>query len=163
MGMGLQMRRCNAATVDVLRASDGFGAYVAPEDYDELPPGELIDLDKAWHAIHFLLTGAPGEAELPAGALVSGEEVGEGFGLGPARLLSHADVGAFGEFLSTKPDDFVEQTLDFSAMEAARIYPAIWGRKDAEDTEYVAMYFRTLKTFVQAAAAAKDAIVLVIL
>jgi hypothetical protein len=163
MGMCLQMRRCRIAMIADLRAADGFGDFVAPEDFDAVPDGELIDLDKAWHALHFLLAGDPAEAPLPGGALFAGEQVGEDFGLGPARLLSAPEVKAFADFLSMKPDDFVEQTLDFAALEAADIYPEIWDRREREDIDYVAGYFRDLKSFMQSAAKAGDAVVVVLM
>lgn len=152
--MCLQMRRCSADMIARLRAApEAAGDFVVPEDYDALPAGELIDLDKAWHAIHFLLVGAPWDVTMPQGTLLAGEELGEDFGYGPPRLWSVADVKAFDAVLASKPDDFVEKSLDFAALETADIYPTIWDRKDPEDIGYVADYFRILKKFVRETAA----------
>lgn len=164
MGMTLQMRRCSAATVETLRASSGFLEFVTPQDFDAIPDDELIDLDKAWHAIHFLLTGDAWDASLPQGALFAGDPVGGDPEVEPvARLLDPQTVKAFAGYLSAKPEDFVEQAFDFAALEAAEIYPEIWDRKDATDIEYVAHNFRALRSFVQAAAAADEAIVQIIM
>src|SRR5262245_31329189 len=164
MGMTFQMRRCDAAKAQALRAApDEVGGFIAPDDYGAIPPGELTDLDKAWHAIHFLLAGTPGEASFPQGALFAGEGLGDDFGLGPPRLLEAAQVKAFADFLSSKPDDFVEQTIDFAALEDADIYPDIWDREDAEDIEYVADNFRRLKGFVLEAAVRGDSIVMLLM
>jgi len=164
MGMVLQMRRCDVAMVAAFRTSPAtIGDFIAPDDYDSVPAGELIDLDKAWHAIHFLLTGNEGEAGLPQGGLFAGEEIGEDFGLGPPRLLPPQDVKAFAVFLSSKPDDFVEQNLNFASLEEADIYPSIWDRQDPEDIQYVAEYFRSLKSFEHKAATTGDAIVMLLM
>ena len=163
MGMTLQMRRCSVATAETLRANSGFLEFVMPGDYDAVPDSELIDIDKSWHAIHFLLTGEAWSDALPQGALFAGEAVGGDPEVEPvARLLDPETVKAFAGYLSTKPDDFVETTLDFAALEAADIYPQIWDRKDQTDIEYVALFFRGLRSFVQEAAAANEAIVQII-
>lgn len=163
MGMCLQLRRCDVATIAELRANpDAAGDFAAP-DCDTVPEGELIDLDKAWHAIHFLLGGGTDGTHVPRGALFAGEPMGEDFGLGPARLLSVADTKTFADFLRLKPDDFIEQTLDFATLEAADIYPDIWDRQEAEDIAYVAGYFRTLKSFVLASADSGSGIVILLM
>jgi hypothetical protein len=158
------MRRCSVATLAELRASpDRIGTFVAPDDDEAALRRDLISLDKAWHAIHFLLCGNTGLATGPQGSLFAGEELGEDFGYGSPRLLSVAETEAFADFLSSKPDTFVERNFDFGALEAADIYPDIWDRKDPEDIEYVAEYFRTMKAFVRTAADAGEAIFLLIL
>jgi hypothetical protein len=91
--------------------------------------------------------------------LFAGEEIGEDLGYGPPRLLSDLEVRSFATYLSSKPDDFVEQAMDFVALEAAEIYPTIWDRQDPEDIVYVADYFRTLRKFFREAAVAGDVVV----
>ncbi len=164
MGMCMLLRRCDADTMARLRAEpDTAGAFAAPQDYQAVPEGELVDLDKAWHAIHFLLSGSPDSTTVPEGALFAGEELGGDLGLGPARLLSEHDTRFFAAYLASKPDDFVEKTLDFAALEAADIYPDIWDRRDAEDIEYVATYFRSLKELVLEAAVNDNGIVVLMM
>lgn len=164
MGMYMQLRRCSAARLAELRAQpDLVAEFIQPEDYESLPEGEVINLDKAWHAIHFLLSGNTDPALPPQGSLFAGEELGEDFGYGPARVLTPSDVRAFADYLSSKPDDFVEQTIDFKALREADVYPDIWDRDDLEEVEeeieYVAEYFRVLKTFMRKAADAGEAAV----
>lgn len=164
MGMTMALRRCDGDTIARLRAQpDTAGAFVAPEDGQSVPEGELIDLQKEWHAIHFLLVGAPWDADVPVGALLAGEEMGEDLGYDPPRLLTPDKVRAFDAVLSAKPDDFVETTFDFAAVEAAEIYPPIWDRRDPRDIDYIASNFRILKTFVRETAAAGNGIVMVLL
>src|SRR5262245_61651019 len=61
-----------------------------------------MDLDKAWHGIHFLLTGSAWDGEEPLCFLVKGgEEIGdEDFGYGPARILSPNQIAAWADSLS---------------------------------------------------------------
>lgn len=163
MGMYMQLRRCSATRLAELRAQpDLVAEFIQPEDYEGLPEGEVINLDKAWHAIHFLLSGNTDLALQPQGSLFAGEELGEDFGYGPARVLTPSEVQAFANYVSSKPDDFVEQTIDFKALQEADVYPDIWDCDDpeeaAEEIEYVAEYFRTLKTFICKASDAGEAV-----
>lgn len=166
MGMVMQFRRADVATVERLRTggSDAFVAFIAPEDeYDTLVPEQLVDIDKAWHAIHFLLTGTIGHPVMPAGALMAGEPVSDELGYGPARLLNPVEVRQFHAVLASKPDDFVEKTLDFDALHEAKVYPAIWDRRDPEHIGYVSYHFGTLRVFFAGAAQAGDAVVQVLM
>ena len=57
-------------------------------------PGEQLDVDKAWHGLHFLLTGtADGGAEPASYLLTGGEELGDDEDV-QARLLRPAQVRA---------------------------------------------------------------------
>lgn len=162
--MVVQMRRCNSAMLAKLRASpDLVTDFVMPEEFEDIAEGQLIDLDKAWHAIHFLLSGSADEAHMPEGALLAGQGIGEDVGYGPARILLPAEVLAFAGYLGSKPDDFVERHLDFAKLHAADIYPSFWDRKDPHLIKYVADNFRALKAFVGNAAAAGDAIVQILM
>lgn len=166
MGMAMQFRRADAATVARLRAGgpDAFEAFIAPMDeYDVLVPEQLIDIDKSWHAIHFLLTGTIWEPVMPAGALLGGESVSNDLGYGPVRLLSGDEVRQFNAVLAGKPGDFIEKSLDFDALARANIYPDIWSRHDPDDIAYVSHFFDNLRTFFGQAANAGDGVVLTLM
>ena len=66
-------------------------ARAAGPDVEELLHQEheqRFDLDKAWHGIHFLLTGSAWETTPGAGeSVLGGDPVGPDRGYGPARLL----------------------------------------------------------------------------
>ena len=52
-----------------------------------------INIDKAWHGIHFILTGSAWEGDPPlANAVLGGSEIGEDMGYGPARYLTAEEV-----------------------------------------------------------------------
>lgn len=123
---------------------------------DVIEAGGGADLDKAWHGIHFLLTGDPEGGELPAATLLcGGTEVGDDLGCGPARLLTPNEVAAFATFLAGLSLDTFSARFDGAAMMAADIYPNVWTRNpsDGDDgRDYLDQYFAVLtQTFVDAA------------
>ena len=62
-----------------------------------------IDVRKAWHAIHFLLTGEPWAGEMPLGFIIAGGvQIGDvDVGYGPARAFTSGDVRNIDVALST--------------------------------------------------------------
>ena len=140
-----------------------------------------VDVDKAWHGIHWLLTGSPDDRPPaarkrglfrrgapepdPAGAewlaVLSGEPVGYDNGYGPARLLRPEQVAAVAEVLAPLDRDALGGRVDLLAMEAAELYPGIW---DAEDVyeEYLGPSYEVLRDFYVRAAADGAAVLLAI-
>src|SRR5713226_7783659 len=74
---------------------------------------EGLVLKKAWHAIHFVLTGSPLGGDEPLNFLVSeGTPVGEvDVGYGPARVLSSQQVQALATALAAVDPDEVGRLL----------------------------------------------------
>lgn len=115
------------------------------------------DLDKAWHAVHYILNGDAWDGEFPLNFLVSGgEEVGEDMGYGPVRFLSAAET----ELLKNELDkitvaDF-ENRFNAEALATSEIYPAIdW----ADDTRsWLADSYTSIKDYINDAAANKKGI-----
>jgi hypothetical protein len=97
--------------------------------------GDSIDLDKAWHGLHFLLTSTAWEGEPPLDLLVAGgtplDEIEDGYG--PPRLIGAREVAAAHRALSGLSDEVLRARFDPRAMTAADIYPAIWDRDPGED------------------------------
>ncbi len=114
------------------------------------------DLDKAWHGIHWLLTGSAGGGDEPLCYLLAGgEPVGEvDVGYGPARALTSEQVAAWDAALSQIPREELSRRFDPKAMLDADIYPQIWARsiKGEEDTlDYLLQAYGGLRDFVAAA------------
>src|SRR5262245_48672937 len=81
----------------------------AEEPIDEFGPFATLDVDKAWHAIHFLLTGTPWSGPAPWNFVVAGgTEVGDvDVGYGPVRGFTSAQVREISAALhSLPPGDF---------------------------------------------------------
>jgi len=127
-----------------------------------LAEGEVdtIDLDKAWHGIHFMLTGSAWEGEPPLSFLMrGGDELGDvEVGYGPARGMNAGDVKAVAVALQDIDETFMRARFDPAQMMQLDIYPGIWDRDPGEDDSfgYCMEYFAELKAFV-ARAAGRDA------
>lgn len=108
--------------------------------------GDPLALDKAWHGLHFLLTGSSTDTAPPLGAAVlGGREVGEDLGYGPARSLSPAEVSAVAEALGRLTHEDLGARFDPSAMEAEKIYPGQWDEPDNQ--EWLLEAFDEVKTY----------------
>lgn len=123
-------------------------------DYlDELEENEELGrvyLDKAWHGIHFLLTGSVWEGAEPLCYLVKG---GEGIGTEDdwARLLRPNQIADWANSLLTISADDLRKRYDPVAMAKADIYPSIWDRVDEEygNLEYLLDYYEALRSFLE--------------
>ena len=85
---------------------------------------DSIDIDKTWHALHFLFTGSDWEGEFPEGFLVScGEPVGDvDVGYGPARSFTPTEVKRIADFLVNFDRDVLRSRLDPVKMDQLEIY-----------------------------------------
>lgn len=171
MSMIMQMRRATPDDIAKLESSAlAAHDFVVPASSEDKAyhDGSIADLDKAWNAIHFLLTRATkgfagrrlhtlfwrfqNNAELPAGFMMAGTAVGQELAYGPVRLLQPQQIGETSVFLSALPDNFIETNLDFATLHRAGVYPAIWDRKDPDDIIYVSSIFEELRNFISIAA-----------
>jgi hypothetical protein len=123
---------------------------------------ETLSLEKAWHGVHYLLTGSaePG-ATLRSQAVLGGVELGEdpeGFsGYGPARYFRATQVREISAELS-RPELEAEAAARFdpAKMSQMEIYP---GWSGDQDKEWLMDAFRRLRDFYANAAANGRAIV----
>ena len=111
--------------------------------------GEVLDLDKAWHGIHYLLTGTAWEGDPPLNFLVTGgHEVGdEEIGYGPARTLTPLETGEVASALAALSDEQLRARFAPSEMMRLEIYPEIWDRDPAADDTlgYLMEYLEQLR------------------
>jgi hypothetical protein len=141
-------------------------AEPAPPSDDPLwpPPaaGEQLELDKAWHGLHFLLTGtADGGAEPACYLLTGGEEIGDDEDV-HTRLLAPDQVRAMAEHLVALGVDELTRRFDPERMTTLGIYPTvIWTRPEDTDAPraFLLDAFTGLREFVAHAARDGDAIV----
>lgn len=108
--------------------------------YDENHEADALDIDKAWHAIHFILNGSAWEGELPLfNTILGGAELGEDLGVGPVRYLTDEEVKCVALSLSNLSEQELKSRFDPDMMNALEIYPALdWNRQD--EPEYVFAY-----------------------
>jgi uncharacterized protein DUF1877 len=120
------------------------------------PEGEAPDLDKAWHGIHFLLTGTAQDGEPPLNFLVAGgQPVGDiEIGYRPARVYPAAETRQIAAALAGVTDAQVRDRYDPARMRREEVYPDIWGRTDSgqdEGLEYVMENLGILRGILQTA------------
>jgi hypothetical protein len=121
---------------------------------------EALDVDKAWHAIHFALAGRAWPDEGASSLVIfGGEPFGEDLGYGPARLISAADVQAAAAVLADKDPQAVARQLDLSRLDEEDVYPGSWSDDDAASRDYIAYHFDRLRSFYGEAASKNEAVV----
>jgi len=114
-----------------------------------------LSLDKAWHGVHYLLTGEPEES---TGAVLGGTEFGEDEGYGPARYFTPAEVEQLAHALDAPTTaDEAAARYDGDRMLALSIYPGGWD--NADEREWLLGSLAQLREFFRDTAAAGDAIV----
>jgi len=108
----------------------------------------LVDIDKTWDGIVFLLTGAGlSEAAHPltrllfSGQLIDAEQ---DLGYGPAHFLRPAEVAALQPQLAALTAAELKQRFDPAKMTELDVYPGIWQEGD-EAFDYVAGGFATVQ------------------
>ena len=147
-----------------------FGSKAKPAksvaSVENLGEGDKVDLDKAWHSLHFLFTGQAWEGEFPYGFLVScGKPVGEeDVGYGPARSFTPEEVMNIAAFLEAQDEAKLRSSVNPAAMRDAEIYCGA-GDDDTladEEWEYLAGAFQNARQFVRETAARKMAMLVYI-
>lgn len=111
------------------------------QDILEIDPKQYpaLDIDKSWHAIHYLLCGEAGDGRPPMGYVVPLSD--------DTAIECNLDYGAFGltaqqvqeaaEYLNTLDDAAIKELYDFPAMLENDIYPLYSGDNEAEFYEYL--------------------------
>lgn len=142
MGMTASLYAVSEQQIDDLR-SDPALAWTLIDG-----GGAAVHLDKAWHGIHYLLTGTAWEGEGPLGfMLYGGETLGEEEDEAAPRLFDAAAVREVDAALSTLDAGQLRQRYDAQAMLALDIYPGIWGEGE-EALAYCLQNADALKDFV---------------
>src|SRR6266705_602803 len=110
---------------------------------------ERVALHKAWHAIHFVLTGSRLGGDEPLNFLVSeGTPVGEvDVGYGPARVLTSGQVRSLARALAGLAPEDVANRVDLKKLDEAVIYPGNWQRNGI-DVEYVVSSYRQMRELI---------------
>jgi Domain of unknown function (DUF1877) len=123
------------------------------------PEGAHLDIDKAWHAIQFLLTGEPWDGAPPLqNAVMGGTELGdEDVGYGPARGLTPDEVRSVSAVLGRLSGEQLWSAFNEGSFAKADIYPQGWS---SDGKDYVVEHYEALRAFFAAAARSGDAMIL---
>jgi hypothetical protein len=135
--------------------------YPQPSGKGTQAQGEL-DLEKAWHGLHFLFTGTAWEGTEPGCFLLKGgEDLGEeGIGDSVPRLLQPSLVQQFSTFLMRLTEEELTARYDPVRMTKLEIYPEMSDRETG--LEHLLDAFDEVRAFVRTAATEGDAIVILV-
>jgi len=164
MGMiGIFRRLADSDLTSLLDNPTLVHAYLEQEEPAQgFGPFVELDVDKAWHGIHFLLTGTPWAGEAPWNfALAGGSTIGdEEVGYGPVRGFTSRQVRDIASALESLSPEELSQRFDPKAMMEAEIYPEIWDRPTEEDDTraYLTNYYGSLRDFIAGAAGSGEAL-----
>jgi hypothetical protein len=124
--------------------------------------GQLFDLGKEWHTLHYLLTGEssleePSQAPPPLGNVVRGGTPTPFQAIGPVRSLNPDEVRAVADALRHISPEELGRRFDAAAREAPKIYSQRWGE---DEREWLLELYVRLTTFFNKVAAAGDMLLL---
>lgn len=107
---------------------------------------DVIDIDKAWHAIHFTLNGSEWAGIDPFfNVVLGGEPIGEeNVGYGPARGLFPEQVSKTSEALEAIDESEFRSRFNTAGLSKNDIYPQIWD-EGSEALDYIASYYLGVK------------------
>ena len=139
----------------------------ADRPLQQVQDSDEIEIDKAWHGLHFLFTGTAWEGDEPACFLLcGGEEIGNE-DVGPARVLRPDQVSQFATFLAGLSHEELARRYDPTRMTALEIYPeVIWSRPAAPGEsafDYLLEAFEDLRNFVTATSTRGDSLIVSII
>ncbi len=129
---------------------------------DETDDSNLVDIDKAWEGIIFLLTGqCLADADHPLLAvLFSGQVIDndQDLGYGPAHYVTPEQTVELNSQISQITVADLKQRFDPERMIELGIYPEIWD--DSPETfEYLKEYFNIVQQVYREASSKNEAIV----
>ena len=112
---------------------------------------DAVSLEKAWHGLHYLLTGEVWEGNGPLAFLLAGGQHLGGDEEAP-RWFTPDETLQIDQALSGVSDDALWSRFDADEMEQQEIYPGIWDEDEEDLKEEYIGYFQALKRCVAAAA-----------
>lgn len=158
MGMIGHFKRITVAQLAAVMADQNLASDLMFPD-DGLPTNDM-DIDKAWHGLHFLLTGeAYGGAGPLAQAVLGGTEIGEDLGYGPGRYLTVAQVAEVSAALDALSEATLAERFDPESLRSNNIYPGVW-MDGQDDLAYLLHGYQAIRDYYQAAATSADAMLL---
>jgi len=123
----------------------GVESFIYPEDEER---ENNIDIDKAWHGIHYLLSGDAWGGEPPlANVVLGGTAIGDDVGYGPAKYLTAGEVQATADALNEITPDSLRSRYIASDLIKNEIYPDIWDDPEDDAVGYLASWYEALRDY----------------
>jgi hypothetical protein len=104
----------------------GFGKELKEAGFSDGDLCEILDIQKAWHGVHFLLCGEADCQTLLGQVVLGGREIGENVGYGPARFLEPSEVQEISARLAKVGTGEMRMNFDPVKMNSQGIYPGNW-------------------------------------
>lgn len=121
-----------------------------------------VSLEKAWHGLHYLLTGEAWEGDGPLAFLLSGgEQLGDDEE-SPVRWFTPDETILIHQSLSAVTDHELWSRFNPEEMEEQGIYPGIWDEAEEDLQEEYLTYFHELKEVVESATRSGGGLVITI-
>lgn len=160
--IGFLLRATPAELEEYMNDSTLLETKMAEEELDE---EKLVDIDKAWDAIIYLLTGegyATSEHPL-RNVIFSGQLVHEEqeMGYGPAHYNTPEQVAELSALLDKINADELRAKYNPADMEEKDIYPSVW-EDDEEIVTYLLDNFESVRAIYADAAQNGEAVVMFI-
>jgi hypothetical protein len=126
--------------------------FIYTETFTEnLKETDFLDIDKAWHAIDFVLTHDPEIFPL-ADVVLGGREItDEDVGYGSARYLTNEEVKQCHQFIKDITEKEFRSTFNVKEMIEQSIYLAASDEDEDDFFEYVYLHFKHLQDFFEKA------------
>lgn len=146
--IGNLLRVTKTELEEYLKDSSLLESSIYDEETDDENPN-LVDIDKAWDGIIFLLTGQGiANANHPLlRVLFSGQIIDEeqDLGYGPAHYLTPEQVAELNSEISKITIADLKQKYDPKKMAELEVYPTIWEQEGDEAFDYLCEYFVNLQ------------------
>lgn len=122
---------------------------------------EILDIDKSWQAIHYVLCKDIAEGEPPMGYVVPMRnscfmENDDEFDL---FVLNPNQVKEASEYLNALNEDALRDLFDFNALLEEEVYPFFAQEEEEETFEYIQYYISELKKFFQKAVQQESSVI----
>lgn len=150
MGMIGYFFRADDTLLEKIR--NGSTEIVFQEDWKD----QLLDIDKTWHAIHFIVTGHKYDSDEGdvLGSLIFGDTPvnDEDLGYGPAMVVGNSKAAQIAKALEAWDKDKFRGKFHMEDLIKNDIYPVMEDEEEEQFFTYVWEYFVLLKEFYQQAA-----------
>jgi Domain of unknown function (DUF1877) len=163
--IGNYLRVTNEELQEYLKDSSKLESRVYDERDSEDP--NLLDVDKSWEAIFFLLTGqslaSSDEAVPPFSWILLGSneiDPDQDMGYGPATYTTAEETKDLSAAINKISTDEIKSRYNGSEMNKAGIYPEVW--TESESAEYLFGNFNSLKDFYTTASTNNQAVIIFI-
>lgn len=156
-------RVSNEKLATYLEDSSLLDEDISAEDFEGNDP-DLIDIDKSWDGILYLLTGntldSLEEADPLLASVIIGRQVideTQEMGYGPANYNDQAQVKEIAAVVAGIPGAVLKAAFDSFKMTELEIYPGRWD--DPGAFEYIETYYEQLRAFYITAAKNQQAVI----